>query len=292
MRCALLVAAAALHCAGCLAFLPGAAGPALATSAAATPAAQQHGLRHYAHRHACCRHRRWPHLQASSDADSGEEEETAEEDDPRLHTATISRATGIDWGTDLSFRWVYVRALEPNGSAARTGLVSKGDQLVSFNGESCVGAPFDFVMSLFSKATGTDVDLAFFRGTTAELRALAGGGDGADAERARITVQQPGKADLVIECAAGANLRDVLVGNGVNVYQSLTRWTNCKGRQLCGTCIVDVAGASDACTIKSVDERSTLRSNPPSYRLSCVTNVYKDITVQIFPPIGRDQWTR
>ena len=40
----------------------------------------------------------------------------------------------------------------------------------------------------------------------------------------------------------GTNLRQLLVGNGVNVYRSLTRWTNCNGKQRCGTCIVDVSG--------------------------------------------------
>lgn len=38
----------------------------------------------------------------------------------------------------------------------------------------------------------------------------------------------------------GTNLRKLLVGNGINVYRSITRWTNCSGKQRCGTCIVDV----------------------------------------------------
>ena len=39
----------------------------------------------------------------------------------------------------------------------------------------------------------------------------------------------------------GTNLRQLLVGNGINVYRSLTKWTNCNGKQRCGTCIVDVS---------------------------------------------------
>ena len=39
----------------------------------------------------------------------------------------------------------------------------------------------------------------------------------------------------------GTNLRRLLVGNGINVYRSITRWTNCSGKQRCGTCIVDVS---------------------------------------------------
>jgi ferredoxin len=218
---------------------------------------------------------------------------------------------------------VYVRSLEPDGSAAMSGLISRGDQvrtavsalliahacyvsiilnthvfcalsvlqLVSFNGEACLGAPFDYVMTLFSTAAGQQVELSFFKGTTQELRDFTG--DDSASKPLTVTVLQTGKADITLDCLPGTNLRDLLVRNGINVYQSITRWTNCKGKQLCGTCIVDVVdGGGSGCTIKSIDERSTLRDNPPSYRLSCVTNLYKDVTVKVFPPVGAAQWTR
>lgn len=49
--------------------------------------------------------------------------------DPRLYSVRIARATGIEWGTDISFSWVYVRALEPDGAAANCGEISVGDQV-------------------------------------------------------------------------------------------------------------------------------------------------------------------
>lgn len=49
-----------------------------------------------------------------------------------------------------------------------------------------------------------------------------------------VTVKQEGKPDLALTAPSGANLRDFLTENGINVYQSVTRWTNCKGKQLCG----------------------------------------------------------
>ena len=91
---------------------------------------------------------------------------------------------------------------------------------------------------------------------------------------------------------AGANLRDELVARKINVYQSLTRWTNCNGKQLCGTCIVNVAFGIESCTRRSLDEASTLRENPDTYKLACVTNVYGDVVVQLMPKIGAAQWTR
>lgn len=59
---------------------------------------------------------------------------------------------------------------------------------------------------------------------------------GAEAPPAEITVtvKQDGKPELALTAPSGANLRDFLTENGINVYQSITRWTNCKGKQLCG----------------------------------------------------------
>jgi ferredoxin len=237
--------------------------------------------------------------------------------DDRLYRVRLSRATGIDWGTDLSFSFVYVRDLDPTGDAAASGLVQKGDQLcevmpVKDNNEdnspsipvNLVGASFNSVMSALA---GLDrsvqlVDLVFFRGTKEELKAAATGDDGsggsssADKDTITVTViQNKGSRDettTTLEAPTGANVRQLLVDNGINVYQSLTRWTNCKGKQLCGTCIVNVVDGAPNTNWKSMDEASTLRANPDSYRLSCVTFAHGDVTVETFPPVNADQWTR
>ena len=102
----------------------------------------------------------------------------------------------------------------------------------------------------------------------------------------------PDETTTRIQAPAGANLRNVCVENGINVYQSVTRWTNCKGKQLCGTCIVNVPEGGINTNAKSIDEASTLRENPDSYRLSCVTFCHGDVTVETFPPVNAAQWTR
>ena len=92
--------------------------------------------------------------------------------DDRSYTVRLSRAAGIEWGTDLSFRFVYVRALEPGGAADQTGVISKGDQLCSIRplndlddrpATIVVGAPFDFVMDTFANLNKTvrEVELEF-----------------------------------------------------------------------------------------------------------------------------------
>ena len=230
-------------------------------------------------------------------------------EDPRLYRIRLSRATGIEWGTDLSFSFVYVRAMEPGGEASRTGIIEVGDQIcelrpVEKDGKGelvpLIGAAFDRVMGAFAdcKKTVQEVDLVFFKGSKDELKALCTGDSGGAKKDGTINItviQNKGSKDevtKVIVAKEGANIRQTLVDEGINVYQSVTRWANCKGKQLCGTCIINVADGAANTNRKSMDEESTLRENPDTYRLSCVTFAYDDVTVETFPPINAAQWTR
>lgn len=236
--------------------------------------------------------------------------------DPRLYRVRLSRAPGIEWGTDLSFSFVYVRELDPTGDAALSNQVQIGDQLCElcpvqeeqanddeekvFKPINLVGAPFDYVMETFAVLDKTvrQVDLIFFRGTKDELKIAASGSNKNGGDKETITVmvyENKGTAQEVIhrlKAPVGVNIRQLCVDNGINVYQSVTRWTNCQGRQLCGTCIVNVSAGGINTNRKSMDEASTLRENPEGYRLSCVTFAYGDCTVETFPPINAAQWTR
>ncbi len=40
------------------------------------------------------------------------------------------------------------------------------------------------------------------------------------------------------------------------------------------------------------EQASTLRENPGTYKLACITGVYGDVTVQLMPKVGAAQWTR
>mmetsp|Transcript_27632 Transcript_27632/g.79763 ORF Transcript_27632/g.79763 Transcript_27632/m.79763 type:complete len:334 (-) Transcript_27632:111-1112(-) len=247
-------------------------------------------------------------IKAEAEAEEIESIDTSA--DERLNRVRLPRATTIEWGTDLSFSFVYVRALEPAGAADLSGQVAPNDQLCELrpvleSGKkgapiSLIGAPFDTVMSAFATLDKTvrEVDLVFFRGSKDELKELCTGdatGSG-DGDTITITVVQNkgGKDEAVrtLTAPSGCNVRQVLVDHDINVYQSLTRWTNCKGKQLCGTCIVNVADGGPNTNRKSMDEGSTLRENPDGYRLSCVTFAYGDVTVETFPPIKAAQWTR
>eukprot|EP00968_Pinguiococcus_pyrenoidosus_P004050 scaffold266_cov248-Pinguiococcus_pyrenoidosus.AAC.20 len=238
---------------------------------------------------------------------------------PEFYRVTLSRATGIDWASDLSFRWVYVRGVEPGSSAALAGVKAK-HQLVELrvakedldpkrnttaeeDDEAGLlvgaGAAFPEVMSaLASLPPGARrVDLTLFSGSKAQLKqALLEAANiqpSVETDTINIEVNQGDKSLGSITAPKGANLRDVLIGQGINVYRSVARWSNCNGQQLCGTCIVDVHGNPEQCSAKSLDEASTLRENPDTYRLSCVTFVYGDIKVEVLPPkVTAAQWTR
>ncbi|KAL3784800.1 hypothetical protein HJC23_013840 [Cyclotella cryptica] len=250
------------------------------------------------------------HENPSSDTNSGTDDGSIDiSTDPRLRRVRLSRATGIEWGTDLSFSFVYVRALEPAGDASLSGEVKVGDQICELRsvlddgdvGEATnlIGAGFDVVMNAFASLNKNvrNVDIVFFRGSKEELKALCTGGSKSnESDDITITVvQNKGAKDEAvrkIQAKAGCNIRKILTENGINVYQSVTRWTNCKGKQLCGTCIVNIADGGSSTNRKSLDEASTLRENPESYRLSCVAFAYGDVTVETFPPIEAAQWTR
>lgn len=222
--------------------------------------------------------------------------------DDRLYRIRIPRAPGIEWGTDLSFSFVYVRTLDPTGPAAMSGLVEEGHQLCELKEDdkkpiNLLGAPFDYVMDAFANLEKTTkvVELVFFKGSKDDLKTVCtGNAASAEPELITITVIEnkgaENEAVRTLQVPAGSNIRQVCVDAGINVYQSVTRWTNCKGQQLCGTCIVNIKEGS--LFTKSMDEASTLRENPDSYRLSCVAFAYGDVTVETFPPIEAAQWTR
>ncbi len=87
----------------------------------------------------------------------------------------------------------------------------------------------------------------------------------------------------VIECNTGENLRQVLLKNGIDLYNGNATVINCHGLGTCGTCAVEVAGEVSP---KSWRENARL-SVPPhssgsSRRLACQVKVLGDLEVTKF----------
>jgi ferredoxin len=84
-------------------------------------------------------------------------------------------------------------------------------------------------------------------------------------------------------CETGANLRQVLMENGVDLYNGNAKFINCMGIGTCGTCAVQIEGEVSEANWKDVARRSL----PPhqrsrNLRLACQTQVLGDITVTKF----------
>lgn len=213
---------------------------------------------------------------------------TSVEVDTRFFEVSLDRPTGIEFATDLSLKFVYVMEVKDNSPAQLSVTpVEVGDQLVGVNGDECVGQAFGDVAELLGKKPSEQLRFRFFRGSKQDLLTAVGREDYVPTV-AQVASTQPDGSKANFEIAAGANLRDSLIDNGVQVYNvAQGRFTNCNGKQLCGTCVVKIMQGTEFTNSKSIDEENFLRKLPPNYRLSCCVNAYGDIIVETRPPTGK-----
>jgi len=208
--------------------------------------------------------------------------------DTRFFEVSLDRPTGIEFATDLSLKFVYIMEVKENSPAQLSPTpVEVGDQLVAVNGDECIGQAFGDVATLLGEKPAQSLRFRFFRGSKQELLNAVGREDYVPTVAKVKSIQQD-KTEEAFEIAAGANLRDSLIENGVEVYNMAQgRFTNCNGKQLCGTCVVRVMQGAEYTNSKSIDEENFLRKLPPNYRLSCCVNAYGDIIVETRPPTGK-----
>jgi ferredoxin len=86
-----------------------------------------------------------------------------------------------------------------------------------------------------------------------------------------------------ITCAIGANLRQVLLSNGVDLYNGKAKFINCRSLGTCGTCAVKIEGKVSDANWKDKARRSLPpHSADKDLRLACQTQVLGDIVVTKF----------
>jgi len=104
-----------------------------------------------------------------------------------------------------------------------------------------------------------------------------------------------------IEVEAGANLREALRKAEVPVYRGLSRFLNCHGLGLCGTCKVLVKKGMENLTPKGTKERFTMWhmisaiGHEDEMRLSCQASVNGDVTIETRPGMnlyGENFWQK
>jgi ferredoxin len=108
-----------------------------------------------------------------------------------------------------------------------------------------------------------------------------------------------------IDVPAGSNLRQEARKAGVDVYSGLTRWVNCRGLGLCGTCRVLVKKGMENLSPKTFVEKANLKAHPitmlatigheDQMRLSCQVQVNGDCTIETHPVFnwsGENFWQK
>jgi ferredoxin len=86
-----------------------------------------------------------------------------------------------------------------------------------------------------------------------------------------------------IECVSQANLRKVLLDNGVDLYNGGSQVINCRGLGSCGTCAVKVEGEVSVANWRDQTRRSLPPHSPTTdLRLACQTQVLGDVKVTKF----------
>jgi ferredoxin len=86
-----------------------------------------------------------------------------------------------------------------------------------------------------------------------------------------------------LECDRGANLRRVLLKNGIEIYNGDAKVINCWGIGTCGTSAVVVAGKVSKANWRDQTRRSLPPHSPTrNLRLACQTQVLGDICVTKF----------
>lgn len=74
--------------------------------------------------------------------------ESSDDREGLTYSVELPKSAGITWGSDLSFRWVYVLDLDPQGEASKCGFINKGDYIIGANNATLIAQDFDTVLKV------------------------------------------------------------------------------------------------------------------------------------------------
>jgi len=95
-----------------------------------------------------------------------------------------------------------------------------------------------------------------------------------------INILQQGKPQVALNAKVGDNLRQLMLDNGIEVYQGLKqKLGNCGGIGQCTFCAVDFVEGEGWCE-RSEYEDGKLRKNPNA-RLACLNNIQGPATIRL-----------
>ncbi len=97
---------------------------------------------------------------------------------------------------------------------------------------------------------------------------------------AKINFVKEGKEIVV---AAGVNLRQKAVENGIDLYTFKGKLMSCGGYGQCGTCVVNVVDGAENLSPRTDFENRKLKRKPEAYRLACQSMVNGPVSIETKP---------
>ncbi len=91
------------------------------------------------------------------------------------------------------------------------------------------------------------------------------------------------KENQEVVAADGANLREKMLQNGIDLYTFTGKMMNCGGYGQCGTCIVEIVEGMENLSPRTEVENRKLKKKPQNYRLACQTLVNGPVIVATKP---------
>jgi ferredoxin len=91
------------------------------------------------------------------------------------------------------------------------------------------------------------------------------------------------KEEKEVTAAAGANLRQKALENGIDLYTLKGKLMNCGGAGQCGTCVVNIVEGADQLSPRTDFENRKLKRRPETCRLACQTLVNGSVLVETKP---------
>ena len=188
-----------------------------------------------------------------------------------LLSLTLSKPLGLILEEREDGGGVFVQEFAQAGSALAYKSQIRGATLARVGATNVTHSDLDTIMELIMAAQDT-VELEFVN-LQPEIIVEYNVGT-----KITITVQQQGK-DLELQAAVGDNLRQVLLDNGVEVYQGLKqKLGNCGGAGQCTFCAVDFLTSEGWAERSEYEDKKLARF--PSARLACLNNIQGPATIR------------
>ncbi len=84
-----------------------------------------------------------------------------------------------------------------------------------------------------------------------------------------------------VQAEPGSDLRKIAQGEDLNLYRHVFKLLNCRGKGLCGSCLVEIE-SGDAGPLSEIESKKlkSKLSDRPNIRLACQVTVDNDLVVK------------